>query len=126
MLVYALPLTDTFGNLESWVKELKDGVEAGTPIFVLGNKKDLVAERRVSLEEGEAFVTQNGLSGFYEVSAVTGENIPNAFTALAAMMLDRALDKLRKTQRRKKDAITIDKKRRDTAVDLKKEKKGCC
>ena len=52
-------------------------------LFVLANKADSPEEtRKVDKEEGEQFCKARNL-GFYEVSAKTGEQVPEAFQAAA-------------------------------------------
>ena len=48
-------------------------------IILVGNKKDLAAEREVSYEEGVEFAKRNKLI-FFETSAKSAENVDETFT----------------------------------------------
>ena len=46
MIVYDITKRDTFEHLEKWLEEVHNNApEAGIPIFIVGNKKDLVEAR---------------------------------------------------------------------------------
>ena len=47
-------------------------------IILVGNKKDLEANREVSYEEGKEFAKRNKLI-FFETSAKTSENVDSTF-----------------------------------------------
>lgn len=52
-----------------------------TPIVIVGNKRDQVADREVSTDEGRALATQLGCD-FYETSARLNQNVEAAFKSL--------------------------------------------
>jgi len=72
------------------INRLKEGEEKKSPIVLVANKKDLEGQRKVSFEDGKALADKNGLV-LLEASAKTGENVQDAFVALA-----KALYKLNK------------------------------
>jgi Ras-related protein Rab-14 len=53
--------------------------------MLIGNKKDLDAQRDVTYEEAAAFAKENGLI-FIESSAKTGENVEEAFLKTAKLI----------------------------------------
>lgn len=55
-------------------------------IFLVANKKDKVADREVTRELGENFMTENKLAGFFETSAKTGDNVEATFATAARML----------------------------------------
>jgi len=55
-------------------------------IFLVANKKDKVADREVTRELGEDFRTENKLAGFFETSAMTGDNVEETFATAARML----------------------------------------
>ena len=50
--------------------------------MLIGNKSDLESERVISKEQGLDFAIEKGLT-FMETSAMTGENVAEAFEKLA-------------------------------------------
>ena len=74
----------SFQNIEDWVSELNDHVNADDIIlYLVGNKKDLPPEqRKVSTEEGQKTAERLGMR-FMEVSAKTGDGVPELFKTVA-------------------------------------------
>jgi small GTP-binding protein len=80
IVVFDLTSLESFEGAKKWVRELQGNASTETIIGLLGNKLDL--RRAVSQESAAAYATQNGL--FYgDVSAKSGENVKEAFIALA-------------------------------------------
>ncbi len=80
----------TFINIKKWYEELKEFLgNKNIPIVIVGNKIDLSDLRSVQYKEGIALVDelsqQNSDSDFsyIETSALTGENIGDAFSLIA-------------------------------------------
>lgn len=83
IVVFDISNAVTFEGAKTWVRELQTNASPGAIIGLLGNKSDL--KRAVSRESATAYAAQNGL--YYEdVSAKTGENVKEAFVALAKKM----------------------------------------
>jgi hypothetical protein len=49
----------------------------------LANKVDLVEHRVITREMGEQFVREHNLNGYLETSALSGQNVEEAFNLLA-------------------------------------------
>eukprot|EP01117_Protostelium_nocturnum_P010224 TRINITY_DN3667_c0_g1_i1.p1 TRINITY_DN3667_c0_g1~~TRINITY_DN3667_c0_g1_i1.p1 ORF type:complete len:205 (+),score=53.80 TRINITY_DN3667_c0_g1_i1:151-765(+) len=82
VIVYDITNHESFERAQEWVKELQ---RQGSPNIVMalaGNKVDLEANRRVSIEEAQAFCDENGLL-FMETSAKTATNVNELFVAIA-------------------------------------------
>ncbi|MHA2281593.1 MAG: GTP-binding protein [Promethearchaeota archaeon] len=88
-IVFDLSKRDSFNNVLNWYKELKEFTsDEEIPIILVGNKSDLNEERQVFYQEG---VKQaNILSvkelvklSYIETSALTGENIEDAFNLIS-------------------------------------------
>ncbi len=84
LLVYDLTRPDTLEKLPLWYDACKTYAPS-IKTLVVGNKCDL--ERTVSRDEGERIARQLGSMGFYETSAKTGNNIEQAFDALALSII---------------------------------------
>jgi len=80
LVVYDITNKDSFTHTEHWVNETKD-LKRDDAIFVLvGNKLDLEENRVVTKKEAEDFATEQGFL-FHEVSAKTGDQVQELFTA---------------------------------------------
>jgi len=69
LLVYDITRAETFENAKTvWLGELKQNADPDVVTILVGNKKDLSAEREVSTEMGIAFAAEANFS-FMETSA---------------------------------------------------------
>ena len=78
LLVYDITRRSTFQNLVRWLEEMLEHAYSRMTIVLVGNKKDLDAEREVSYDEGLEFARKNKLI-FFETSAKTAENVDQTF-----------------------------------------------
>ena len=99
LLTYSVVNRESFDNASKWLVEAHGFMGKLPPLIIIGNKIDLRAshpvEETVSYEEGQAFTKRfgekmNTPSIFIETSALTGENIDEAFKSLTEMMIDEA------------------------------------
>ena len=89
-IVFDVCQRNSFANVKVWFKELEDFLERiNIPIVIVGNKIDLADQRSVSYKEGielaEELTKEIAESHFsyIETSALTGENIGDAFSLIA-------------------------------------------
>ena len=87
-LVYDVSDKKTFDELSEWRFELFD-VADDIPFIIVGNKIDLVEERRVMKEDAENLSKKFGAISYLETSAKTGEFVNDAFTILTRETLHR-------------------------------------
>ncbi|CAO2642607.1 Ras-related protein Rab-4A [Lemmus lemmus] len=66
----------------------QNAAKSETVIILCGNKKDLDADREVTFLEASRFAQENGLM-FLETSALTGENVEEAFMQCARKILNK-------------------------------------
>ena len=62
----------SFNDVGTWVKQLKAYSSPDVKMFLVGNKNDLVNERKIQEEEGRKCSRELGFYCFYETSAKTG------------------------------------------------------
>jgi len=89
LLIFDLTREKTFQSVPNWHKDILDSLGDRNLIkigFLLGNKKDLVDERKVSTDEGIKVCGELNLE-FIETSALTGENIDESFIKIAKALL---------------------------------------
>uniref|UniRef100_A0A8C5N4F2 Uncharacterized protein n=1 Tax=Leptobrachium leishanense TaxID=445787 RepID=A0A8C5N4F2_9ANUR len=80
---------ETFSRAQVLLHEVEKYFKQGEVIvFLIGNKKDLQSERKVSQEEGQAFAASKGIL-FLETSAETGDNVEDVFETVAWELLDK-------------------------------------
>lgn len=123
-IVYDVTDKESFAKATSlWLNQLKDFSPNEIPIVLIGNKKDLEADREVETSKGEEKAITNKLS-FFETSALTGENVREAFFELIKTIYEKA--KIQKNSTLKKKLKTTEFKG-ENLKDLKpKPKQGCC
>ena len=81
LIVYDITRKDSFDSVEKWLSDLKNNGEEKMVIMVIGNKCDMVNERVISTEEGEAKAQRNNIA-FLETSALNATNVAKAFDEL--------------------------------------------
>ena len=81
LIVYDITRKDSFDSVEKWLSDLKNNGEDKMVIMAIGNKCDMVNERVISTEEGEAKAQRNNIA-FLETSALSATNVAKAFDEL--------------------------------------------
>ncbi|PRP84995.1 Rab GTPase [Planoprotostelium fungivorum] len=82
VIVYDITNHESFERAQEWVKELQRQGNPNIVMALAGNKLDLEANRRVTIEEAQAFCDTNGLL-FMETSAKAATNVNELFVAIA-------------------------------------------
>lgn len=80
IFMFDLTRPETFKVLPNWIRDFQAN-NPGTPFLIVGNKTDLVEQRRVPREFGE-LLARHYNTEYYETSAKTGEGVERAFYAL--------------------------------------------
>ena len=91
--MFDLTNKDSFENMLNWKQVFlskSTPKEAETfPFMVLGNKSDLIDDRRVSDFETKKFCHQNGNMLYFETSAKDGSNVESSFRELVIAAMER-------------------------------------
>lgn len=89
-IVFDVCERDTFTNVKVWYEELKEFIDnKNIPVVIVGNKIDLMDLRKIRYEEGITLVDELALQikksdfSYIETSALTGENVEDAFNLIA-------------------------------------------
>lgn len=84
LLVFDLCRKSTFDHVTDWLNDLRQIAEPDIVVILVGNKADLASEKReVSSEEALEWAKKNGVLRYVETSAKSGENVEEAFLAVA-------------------------------------------
>ncbi|MFX0140047.1 MAG: Rab family GTPase, partial [Candidatus Hodarchaeota archaeon] len=88
-LVFDLTKRESFNNVLSWYEELKLFTpEEDIPLVIVGNKSDLIEDRKVFYQEGAKLANKLSDSekiklSYIETSALTGSNVEDAFNLIS-------------------------------------------
>ena len=88
IIVYTVTDRTTFENVDLWYKELSTHANPNVKVFLIGNKIDLIDQRRIQTEEGQRYADQYKLNKFIEASAKSGFNAKNIFIEAAKLLYD--------------------------------------
>ncbi|MHA1380908.1 MAG: Rab family GTPase [Candidatus Helarchaeota archaeon] len=78
IVVYDITRKTTFKSLDFWLEKIKENA-GEVPFLVVGNKKDLEAQRNVQFKQVEEYLKDKGSIGLMESSAKTGETVNDMF-----------------------------------------------
>lgn len=127
ILVYAINDIKSYNDVGMWVKQLKAYSNPDIKMILVGNKNDLVNERKITEEEGIKTSKELGCFSFYETSAKTGFNSKELF--IQAVKLLYINHKKYKTGEVASNATKLTgggKKSAKEMLKKDKSKKGCC
>ncbi|KAH7817194.1 Rab1e [Monocercomonoides exilis] len=88
IVVYDTTSNESFINVSSWLGEVDKSISDPIVKLLVGNKCDLVAQRRVSEVEARRFAKERGLF-WLETSAKTSLNVDLAFIQMTTEILKR-------------------------------------
>lgn len=88
LLVYDISSRETYNSLTNWLTDARTLASPNIVIILIGNKKDLDNDREVTFLEASRFAQENELM-FLETSALTGENVEEAFLKCSRTILSK-------------------------------------
>ena len=81
LLLFDVTKKSSFLACKNYLEEVRMNSEKKCVVYLVGNKIDLVDERKISKEEAEAFAQQENIK-YIETSAVKNMKVEEAFTSL--------------------------------------------
>ena len=109
-IVFDLTNRESYNNIIEWFNEIDEFLNTKElPIVIVGNKSDLKEQRVINYQEGVKItnkLTEMGVGtiSYIETSALTGENVPDAFRLISYHYIIK--NKEFEEERLKKDIIT--------------------
>lgn len=92
-IVFSLDDKNSFSDLNSWFCDFKNINESESPIILLiGNKKDNMRERQVSMQEIKNYCKSNNIDNYFETSAKNGESIHELFKEVVRKLYIRFIE----------------------------------
>jgi len=82
LLVYDVTSKKSFDNITNWLRNIEEHASEGVEKLLVGNKSDLEDKRVITEEEGQLLAVQHSID-FIEASALSGENVREAFLRMA-------------------------------------------
>ncbi|XP_067939160.1 ras-related protein Rab-4B-like [Watersipora subatra] len=86
LLAYDISCRESYNALTNWLRDARTLASSSLVIFLMGDKKDLDAEREVKFLKTSRFAQENDML-FLETSPMTGENIEETFLKCARSIL---------------------------------------
>ena len=121
IIVYDITNEDSFNNVESWMNEVTKKGKTDMQFLLVGNKKDLINDRKVTEQKGIDKAKELNMN-LFEASALEKTNVNEAFNYL--------MKEIYLNIRREKNINTNnDEKIGQSGIALntnKKNKKKCC
>ena len=86
MIVYSIDSKNTFNNIPSWIRNVRDHCNPDVKLFLIGNKADLEEEREIEFNDAKNFAKENGFDYVKETSAKNGLNAKEVFIEAAKIL----------------------------------------
>ena len=83
IIVFDLTEIESFKNVRKWFKDTQSFACEDIKVILVGNKSDLVEQRKVEYEEIQRLANELGLT-YCEASAKSFEGVENVFTTMAS------------------------------------------
>ena len=123
MIVYSIDSKETFNNIPSWIRDVREHSSPDIKLFLIGNKADLEEEREIEFNDAKNFAKENGFDYVKETSAKNGLNAKEVFIQ-AAKILYMEYNKYKNIEG------NDNKKEIPKKIDINKQSKrnngGCC
>ena len=87
LIVYDITNEETFNNLKTWVRSIKEECGKQIQMLIIGNKNDLNEERVVDKNIAMEYAKEEKID-YLETSSKTGDNIQKAITLLCEKVLE--------------------------------------
>ena len=125
ILVFDLTDQNSFNDLKDiWLNDVENYGEKNTLILIVGNKLDLIEERKVTESQAINFCRENGYK-YTEASAKEGTNILKTFEELSFELATK-YERQKEEEMKSQSKIIIENFEDKNIVISKNKKVGCC
>ena len=93
MMVYDITDLESFGYLDSWIKEIEKNASKNVYKILVGNKSDL-KNRKITFEKGKEFANLHGMK-FFETSAKENRNVEEEFKEMTKDIINIEIENIR-------------------------------
>ena len=122
ILIFDLTDQNTFNDLKKWIKDIKNYGEKNTQVIIVGNKLDLVGQRKVSHSQAANFCRENNYK-YIEASAKDGTNLLKIFEELTFDLTNKNQEKIKNEINKKSQIKNLEIMAKE---EIQEKKKGCC
>ena len=91
LIVFSLTDPDTLKDVSYWIEELQKNTEKMPLLYLVGNKSDLVDERRVTIDQANETAEKYGMT-YFDTSALSGQGVNELFNDIACSILKNNLE----------------------------------
>jgi small GTP-binding protein len=121
ILLYDVTSRESFNNISKWIKDIADNSGNKVIIYLVGNKIDLIDERKVEFSEAMETATKNGMRSM-EISCKLDINVKEVITNIASEIYEV------NTEKRKRDMdsfnLTVERENKDMSCCSSSSKKN--
>jgi len=123
IIVFDLTQENTFNDLKKWIKDIKNYGEKNIQIIIVGNKLDLLKQRKVTQSQAINFCNENNYK-YIEASAKDGTNLLKIFEELTFDLATKHQKQREKEINKKYKLKTLEVQAAGGSIEEKKV--GCC
>ena len=124
-VVFDLTNHESFDSLPLWIENYYRNGPEQKNIILIGNKKDMIDDRKVTQEEAELFSQTNNMM-YFETSAKEGDNIEYVFTYAAEQLLEFYSNTEDVNLKRQINTTNELRSYNFKEIRIEERKKGCC
>ncbi len=124
-VVFDLTNHESFDSLPLWIENYYRNGPEQKNIILIGNKKDMIDDRKVTQEEAELFSQTNNMM-YFETSAKEGDNIEYVFNYAAEKLLEFYGTQNENNVKMQMNDTNKLQSHNFSEIRIEEHKKGCC